>query len=195
VVLALSTGQKLGLLVFAAIFIAFALASSFLFPRYQPDFPGRGLRLFIAVTVVLTIAMLGAVEIFAKEEHAEEPAAAETTTPEETTTGGTTTEPAGTTTAQPATTEAQGSAEAGQAVFNEQGCGSCHAVSAAGSSGEIGPNLDESLEGRDADYVEKSIVDPNGEIAEGFQPGIMPQDYGDKLSDKQLADLVAFLLQ
>jgi hypothetical protein len=36
----LSTGHEIGLIVVAAVFIAFALASSFLLPRYKPDFPG-----------------------------------------------------------------------------------------------------------------------------------------------------------
>ena len=34
-------GHEIGLIVVAAVFIAFALASSFLIPRYKPDFPAR----------------------------------------------------------------------------------------------------------------------------------------------------------
>ena len=45
-ILALSGGQKTGLLIMAAIFIGFALASSFLFPRSDPNYPGRRLPLF-----------------------------------------------------------------------------------------------------------------------------------------------------
>jgi cytochrome c oxidase subunit 2 len=56
-----------------------------------------------------------------------------------------------------------------------------------------GPNLDESLQGKNARFIRESIVNPDAEIAEGFQPGLMPKDYGDKLSDQELADLVAFL--
>jgi cytochrome c1 len=43
--------------------------------------------------------------------------------------------------------------------------------------------------------VLESIVDPNKEIAAGFQPNIMPGTFGESLSDQQLADLVAFLTQ
>ena len=32
-----------------------------------------------------------------------------------------------------------------------------------------------------------------GEVASGFQPDIMPQDYGSQLTSQQVADLVAFL--
>lgn len=74
-VAALSTGHKVGLAVVAVIFIAFALASSFLAPRRWPDFPGRhGLSVFIIVSVVLFGAMLTAVEVFGAE--SEEPARA-----------------------------------------------------------------------------------------------------------------------
>ena len=93
---ALSTGHKLGLFIVAAVFIAFALASSFLFPRFRPTFPGRGgLGVFIVVSVVLFLAMLGAVEVFAKEEEEEPERAAET--------GGGTPEPPGETTTQTGT--------------------------------------------------------------------------------------------
>ena len=58
------------MLVVAGVFIAFALASSFLFPRYWPQFPGsRGLGAFVAGSLVLTVAMLLAVEFFAVEEE------------------------------------------------------------------------------------------------------------------------------
>src|SRR5262249_33410053 len=65
---ALSTGHKVGLAVVAAIFISFALASSFLAPRRWPDFPGRqGLSVFMIASLVLFGAMLTAVEVFGAE--------------------------------------------------------------------------------------------------------------------------------
>jgi plastocyanin len=67
----LSTGHTIGLAVVAAVFIGFALASSFLAPRRWPDFPGRqGLSVFIIVSVVLFLAMLSAVEFFGVESEA-----------------------------------------------------------------------------------------------------------------------------
>jgi hypothetical protein len=42
--------------------------------------------------------------------------------------------------------------------------------------------------------VRESIADPNAEIAAGFQPNVMP-NYGEQLESKQIADLVAFLVQ
>ena len=93
-------------------------------------------------------------------------------------------------------TVGEGDAAAGKTVFTNEAnpaCGSCHTFQAAGTNGQTGPNLDEALADDDPQSINESIVNPNAEIAEGFQEGVMPEDYGDKLSDKQLADLVAFL--
>jgi mono/diheme cytochrome c family protein len=196
VLVALTTNQKLGLGLTAAVFIAFALLSALVIPRWRPDFPGRGLTVFVVLTVILTIAMLGAVEVFAKEEeHGEAvPETTETTTE---TTGTTETQTTGTqtTTTAPATTAERpaGSPQAGRAVFVASGCGACHTFSAAGASGTVGPNLDQALKGKDAAFVHESIVDPNAEITSGYSAGVMPQNFGQQLSQKQLDDLVAFL--
>jgi mono/diheme cytochrome c family protein len=89
----------------------------------------------------------------------------------------------------------EGDAAAGKEVFASSGCGGCHTYGPAGSSATIGPDLDTALQGKDAQFVLESIVDPNKEIASGFQANIMPSTFGESLSDKQLADLVAFLTQ
>ena len=81
----------------------------------------------------------------------------------------------------------------GKAVFASSGCGSCHTLKEAAASGKIGPDLDEALKGKDEAFIKKSITDPNSEIAQGFQPNIMPQSYGTQLSSQQLNDLVAYL--
>lgn len=90
---------------------------------------------------------------------------------------------------------AQGDAEAGVALFTEVGCGTCHAFSAAGASGNIGPNLDETLQGKSPEDVRTDIVDPEAEIAEGFPPNVMPSTYGEELSEDDLNNLVAALTQ
>jgi len=103
--LALSTGHEIGLGVTALIFILFALASSFVFPRFRPDYPGHGLLAFIVVAFVFFFGMLTAVEVFGAESKHGEAAAAETTTTQQTTTAKTTTQPTTTTTAKPAATK------------------------------------------------------------------------------------------
>jgi mono/diheme cytochrome c family protein len=194
VLLGLSTGHGIGLALVAGAFIVFALLSALVIPRRWPEYPGRRLGWFIAGTLVLFVATLAAVEVFAKESEAAEEATVTETTTE---TGGTTTE--GTTTGEaqppPPPAAAEGDPAAGKAVFAAQGCGACHAFSAAGSNGSVGPDLDEALPGKDPEFVRESIVEPNKEISSGYAPNIMPQDFGQKLSPKQLDDLVAFLLQ
>jgi mono/diheme cytochrome c family protein len=60
--------------------------------------------------------------------------------------GGETTEPTETTAEGGA---AGGTEPAGAAIFADSGCGSCHTLAAAGSSGTIGPNLDETRPSQD----------------------------------------------
>ena len=190
--LALSTGNAVGLAVISGAFIVFALLSALVIPRRWPQYPGARLGWFIAATLVFFVATLGAVEVFAKEEP-EEAAAGETVTePEGTTTGaGTTTEEAEPPPPPPA---AQGDPAAGKEVFVAQ-CGACHAFSPAGTSGAAGPNLDEALEGDEPEAVREAIVDPNEEIAEGFAPNVMPQNFEETLTAEQLDDVVAFLTE
>jgi mono/diheme cytochrome c family protein len=82
---------------------------------------------------------------------------------------------------------------AGKKVFLSNGCGSCHTFKPAGATGKVGPDLDTALKGKDAEFIKTSITDPNAEIAPGFQPNIMPQNYGSQLTSQQINDLVAFL--
>ena len=98
--LALSTGHQVGLAVTAAVFIAFALASSFLFPRFRPNYPAGGLPAFIVVSFLFFFGMLAAVEVFGveEEETRESQRAAETLTEAEPRV------PPTTTAAQPTTT-------------------------------------------------------------------------------------------
>jgi cytochrome c551/c552 len=86
-------------------------------------------------------------------------------------------------------------AEAGAQVFANSGCGSCHTFKAAGSTGAVGPNLNEYLAPDDDQAgIEEMIVDPNAEIAEGFSANVMPKTYGQAISKKELEQLVQFLI-
>jgi cytochrome c oxidase subunit II len=89
-----------------------------------------------------------------------------------------------------------GSGEAdGAAIFESAGCAGCHVLEAAGSEAEIGPNLDNVLSGQNEGAIRESIVDPNAEISEGYQPDVMPQDYETRLSDEELDALVRYLVE
>ena len=83
----------------------------------------------------------------------------------------------------------------GKALFTsaQPSCGACHELADAGTPGGAGPNLDESLQGKDAAYIKDAILDPDKAIAEGFGPGIMPKNYGDTLSEAEIDALVKYL--
>lgn len=69
----------------------------------------------------------------------------------------------------------------------------CHKLGSEG--GAVGPEFN-GLGGRaDKDYIRESIVDPNAKIAKGFEQfkGMMPPNFGEQLSAKQLEILVNFL--
>ena len=76
-----------------------------------------------------------------------------------------------------------GDPAAGKEVFNAQGCGSCHTLADAGSSGTVGPNLDESKP--PLDLVITRVT--NGS-------GVMPS-FRDQLDDQQIADVAAYVVQ
>ena len=76
----------------------------------------------------------------------------------------------------------------GRAIFARMGCGSCHRLSAAGSTGEIGPSLDERLPGHSRASLRAVIVDPP-------RYSQMPDDFGTRLEPAELDALVDFLLR
>jgi mono/diheme cytochrome c family protein len=84
----------------------------------------------------------------------------------------------------------------GAQVFASTGCGTCHTLAAAESGGTTGPNLDEFLAPADDEAaIKEMIVDPNAEVVKGYPAGVMPPNYGDMLTPKELNDLIAYLIE
>ncbi len=84
----------------------------------------------------------------------------------------------------------------GAQVFASAGCGSCHTMAAAGSTGTTGPNLDESLAPDDNTAgIEEMIVKPNLEVIEGYPDNVMPQTYGETLSKAETHELAEYLVE
>jgi cytochrome c oxidase subunit II len=88
----------------------------------------------------------------------------------------------------------QGAAANGEELFTSAGCDACHTLAAAGSTAKVGPDLGQ-LGDVDADFIRTSIVDPNAEIAQSFEPDVMPDDFADQLSEEELDALVKYLLE
>ena len=102
---------------------------------------------------------------------------------------------------------AEGPVEAGipdgRAVFIQYGCGACHIAADAGGAGVVGPPLDgisaiagDRVEGLGAEeYMRQSIIATNDFIVDGFPSNVMPNDYGDRMSEDEIDTLVEYLLQ
>jgi len=76
----------------------------------------------------------------------------------------------------------EGGAMNGEAIFAEAGCGGCHTLDAAGASGNIGPNLDETKPSKEL------VVD---RVTNGM--GAMPA-FKDSYSAEQIAAVAAFVV-
>ena len=89
-------------------------------------------------------------------------------------------------------------AAAGKQIFTGSGgCGACHTLAAAGTTGQVGPNLGAVLKGpkhTDA-FIRQSITAPNAYIEKGYPSGVMPQNFASTLTKSQIDALVAYLLQ
>jgi nitric oxide reductase subunit C len=87
------------------------------------------------------------------------------------------------------------------------GCATCHSTEA--DKTVVGPSLgdiatdaagafkEEGYKGKATDgagWLKEQIVNPNLETVEGFQPNVMPTNYGTELDDSQINDIVAYLL-
>lgn len=89
--------------------------------------------------------------------------------------------PEQTTAEEPAST-VEGDASNGAKIFSSSGCGGCHTLEAAGSSGNVGPNLDDSKP--DLALVVDRVT--NGQ-------GAMPS-FGDSLSEQEVADVAQYVV-
>jgi cytochrome c6 len=83
----------------------------------------------------------------------------------------------------PTEQQAKGNAAAGKSVFASAGCGGCHTLKAASSTGTVGPNLDQ---------LKPSLSAATKQIKNGGRG--MPAFSG-QLSDQQIADVAAFVVQ
>jgi mono/diheme cytochrome c family protein len=157
---------KTVLILAAATFIAWAIITAIFVPKRNPGFPRR-LDAYILVSALLFTAQMTAVVWVTGTQEVEEAHAAE-----EGGTGETETTPA---------PPAAGDATAGKQVFATAGCTACHTLADAGSTGTVGPNLDQAKPS--AALVVERVT--NGK-------GAMPSFKG-QLSEKQIADVAAYV--
>lgn len=94
-------------------------------------------------------------------------------------------------------------AKDGRSIFVAAGCGACHTFTGAGTKGNVGPVLDglaaqaaKRKPGLSAPaYTQESILKPDAFVVKGFGKGIMPSNFGSRLTPAQVKTLTAFLLK
>ena len=162
------TTNEIILAVVTAVLVVFSLTVALVIPKRDPDFPGRrGLAVFFLVSAVLVVGVLASVELIAEEEaEAEAGEVAE--------------QPGG----EPQGSPRPGDPAVGEGVFlGSAGCGSCHTLADAGTTGTIGPNLDE------AKPPYELVIDrvTNGQ-------GVMPS-FAAELGEDEIQDVAAYVVQ
>ena len=83
------------------------------------------------------------------------------------------------------------SEECGEILFQTMGCIACHIF--AGEGGAVGPNLTTVVADKGEDYVRQSILNPNAVIVEGYAANIMPSNFGERMSDAELDNVMDYL--
>jgi cytochrome c553 len=109
---------------------------------------------------------------------------------------------------------ASGAVQRGEELYNQvliegvaPGCYTCHSTEAGvvrvgPSHAHIADRAEQIVQSPDytgqatsaAEFLRESILAPNVYVEQGFQPGVMYQEYGEVLSDQQVDDLVAYLM-
>jgi cytochrome c oxidase subunit 2 len=89
----------------------------------------------------------------------------------------------------------------GAKLVTKNGCVGCHSLDGTPGVGPTWLNL-YGLERKlddgttvivDQEYLLNSIVNTNGQIVDGFAANIMPQTYGDQLSEDEINNIIAFI--
>ena len=154
--------------------IVFSLVVSIVIPRRDPGFPGRNIGVFAAVAAGLVVITLASVEVFGETHEEEGGEGGGESTPAETTTGDGGGGGGG-------GGGGAGNAEAGREIFVAN-CGTCHTLQEAGTSGTVGPDLDQVTLDHEA-VVEQ--VTNGGDVMPAFQG---------TLSEQQIQDVAAFVV-
>lgn len=126
-------------------------------------------------------------------------------TPEPTATAAPTATPERTATSMPAATPEPTppppDPEVGRQLAQANACTACHTIT--GGVG-VGPTW-QGLFGREQTlsdgttvvvgytYLRESIINTDAKVVEGFAPGVMPQDFAQRLSEEQIASIIAYI--
>jgi mono/diheme cytochrome c family protein len=95
----------------------------------------------------------------------------------------------------PAGVTIPGDPKVGKTLFmGKAGCLACHKAKDIPGA-PVGPDLSQIAKIQTPEYIMKKILDPVGMgTVAGFPPGVMPKDFGTRLTAKEYVDLVSFVL-
>ncbi len=86
-----------------------------------------------------------------------------------------------------------GGATGGAGLLILNGCGTCHTLaSVPAMKQDVGPDLT-GAGAKGADFIRESILNPSAVVTEGYEDGLMPQDFATSISPADLDAIVDFL--
>jgi hypothetical protein len=88
--------------------------------------------------------------------------------------------------------EEEGPLASADEVIEWYGCAACHDLQESGA--DLGPPLAGVALRMDREQLRRAILDPDAEIAEGFEPEMMPTDFGEQMRASELEMLVDHLM-
>lgn len=77
-------------------------------------------------------------------------------------------------------------------VIEEYGCAGCHDLT--GSEADLGPALNGIANRMSREELKVTIVDPNAAITEGYEADLMPDYYGEDISEAEMTLILDYLL-
>jgi cytochrome c oxidase subunit 2 len=91
--------------------------------------------------------------------------------------------------------------ERGARWAKQYACAACHSIDGSAVVGPTWKGLygkqetltDGTAVAVDDAYLIRSVIDPNAQVVQGFNPGIMPQTLGEQLTQDQINDVIAYI--
>ncbi len=78
-------------------------------------------------------------------------------------------------------------------VIDEYACAGCHDLE--GSEADLGPKLNGIGVRMNREQLTVAIVDPNAEITEGYEPDMMPDYFGDDMTEGEMTLILDYLIK
>lgn len=88
--------------------------------------------------------------------------------------------------------EEETAAATAEAAIEKFTCNACHDL--LGSGADVGPALAGAGTRLGREGIRRAVLDPNASVAKGYEPDMMPQDYGEQMRARELELVIDFLM-